>query len=43
MASLKGNIILNYINAITGQIFPMIVFSYAACVLLQIMVAKESV
>ena len=33
MASLKGNIILNYINTISGLIFPIITFPYAARVL----------
>lgn len=34
MSSLKGNIILNYINTISGLIFPIITFPYAARVLL---------
>lgn len=34
MASLKGNIILNYINTISGLIFPIITFPYAARVLM---------
>lgn len=34
MSSVKGNIILNGINAITGIIFPVITFPYAARVLL---------
>lgn len=34
MASLKGNIILNGINTITGILFPVITFPYAARVLL---------
>ena len=34
MPSLKGNIILNYINTISGLIFPVITFPYAARVLL---------
>ena len=33
MASLKGNIILNYINTISGLIFPIVTFPYAARVL----------
>ncbi len=33
MSSLKGNIILNYINTISGLIFPIITFPYAARVL----------
>lgn len=33
MGSLKGNIILNYINTISGLIFPIITFPYAARVL----------
>lgn len=34
MSSLKGNIILNYINTISGLIFPIITFPYAARVLM---------
>ena len=34
MASVKGNIILNGINTVTGIIFPMITFPYAARVLM---------
>lgn len=34
MSSLKGNIILNYINTLTGLVFPVITFPYAARVLL---------
>lgn len=34
MASIKGNIILNGINTVTGILFPMITFPYAARVLL---------
>lgn len=34
MSSLKGNIILNYINTLAGLIFPVITFPYAARVLL---------
>lgn len=34
MSSIKGNIILNGINTVTGIIFPMITFPYAARVLL---------
>ena len=34
MASLKGNVILNFINTITGIIFPVITFPYASRVLL---------
>ena len=34
MASIKGNIILNGINTLTGVIFPIITFPYAARVLL---------
>lgn len=34
MSSLKGNIILNYINTISGLIFPIITFPYAARVML---------
>ena len=34
MPSLKGNIILNYINTISGLIFPIITFPYAARVLM---------
>lgn len=34
MSSLKGNIILNYVNTIAGLIFPIITFPYAARVLL---------
>lgn len=34
MASIKGNIILNSINTITGIIFPVITFPYAARILL---------
>lgn len=33
MPSLKGNIILNYINTISGLIFPIVTFPYAARVL----------
>ena len=33
MASLKGNIILNYINTISGLLFPIVTFPYAARVL----------
>jgi O-antigen/teichoic acid export membrane protein len=33
MASLKGNIILNYINTLSGLIFPIVTFPYAARVL----------
>lgn len=33
MSSLKSNILLNYINTITGLIFPLITFPYAARVL----------
>lgn len=34
MASLKGNVILNFINTITGIIFPVITFPYASRILL---------
>ena len=34
MASIKGNIVLNSINTVTGIIFPIITFPYAARVLL---------
>lgn len=34
MASLKTNVILNYINTITGIIFPVITFPYASRILL---------
>ena len=34
MASLKTNVILNFINAVTGIIFPVVTFPYAARVLL---------
>lgn len=34
MSSLKGNIVLNYINTISGLIFPIITFPYAARVLM---------
>lgn len=34
MSSLKGNIILNYINTLSGLIFPIITFPYAARVLM---------
>lgn len=34
MASVKGNIILNGINTVTGLIFPIITFPYAARVLM---------
>lgn len=34
MATLKGNVILNFINTITGIIFPVITFPYASRVLL---------
>lgn len=34
MSSLKGNIILNFINTITGIIFPVITFPYASRILL---------
>ena len=30
MSSLKGNIILNYINTLSGLIFPIVTFPYAA-------------
>jgi len=33
MSSLKGNIILNYINTLSGLIFPVVTFPYAARVL----------
>lgn len=33
MISLKGNIILNYINTISGLIFPIVTFPYAARIL----------
>jgi len=33
MSSLKGNIILNYINTLSGLIFPIVTFPYAARVL----------
>ena len=34
MASLKTNILLNYINTITGILFPVITFPYASRILL---------
>ena len=34
MSSLKGNIILNYINTLAGLVFPIITFPYASRVLL---------
>lgn len=34
MSSLKGNIILNYINTLSGLIFPIVTFPYAARVLM---------
>ena len=34
MASLKTNVFLNYINTITGLIFPVITFPYASRILL---------
>ena len=34
MSSLKGNIVLNYINTLAGLVFPVITFPYAARVLL---------
>ena len=34
MSSVKGNIILNGLNTITGIIFPVITFPYAARILL---------
>ena len=33
MTSLKGNIILNYLNTLTGILFPLITFPYATRIL----------